>query len=214
MITDNIRLFTQSSIRIEGKYVIYVDPFHMKTAPYDADVIFLTHDHYDHFSPDDIARIIKSDTKIVAPEKMAGKARTVVPPKGELILVRPGERYEIPGLIIETIPAYNAKMQFHPRSAGWTGYCLEEDGQRIYISGDTDNTKQAQQVKCDVALVPIGGTFTMDAHQAAELINRIHPCLAIPTHYGSIVGRPEDAEIFRQLVNSDTLVENRMEYFD
>lgn len=152
MITDNIRLFTQSSIRIEGKYVIYVDPFHMKAAPYDADVIFLTHDHYDHFSPDDIARIIKSDTKIVAPEKMAGKARTVVPPKGELILVRPGERYEIPGLIIETIPAYNAKMQFHPKSAGWTGYCLEEDGQRIYISGDTDNTKQAQQVKCDVAL--------------------------------------------------------------
>ena len=126
--------------------------------------------------------------------------------------VAPGASYEFEGLKLETLPAYNMLKPFHPKSAGWVGYVLELDGQRIYIAGDTDATKEAESVKCDVALVPIGGTYTMNAKKAAELINRIKPACAIPTHYGGIVGSKEDADAFAAEVKPPIVVEAKIQY--
>ena len=126
--------------------------------------------------------------------------------------VAPGASYVIEGLKIETIPAYNNLKPFHPKTAGWVGYILELDGRRIYIAGDTDATKEAQSVRCDIALVPIGGTYTMNAKKAADLINQIKPAIAIPTHYGGIVGKKEDAAAFAANAAPPTKVEIKMQY--
>ena len=198
---DNITVNTQSSIRIESRVgVIYADPLGIKDDVHDADYILITHDHYDHFSPEDIERIAKSGSILVVPEKMQNKAQEVAGVVGRIETVKPGVYREMNGLEFETVPAYNILKAFHPKSAGWVGYILRIDGKRIYIAGDTDATKEAKDVKCDITLVPIGGTYTMDARKAAELVNTIRPDVAIPTHYGSIVGKPSDGEVFAQNV--------------
>ena len=210
---DNIELFTHSSIRIKDKgKTIYVDPYDMREEPHDADYILVTHDHYDHFSPEDIAKVAKADTILVVPEKMEEKAQDVSGLVGRMVTVAPGIYKEIDGLELETIAAYNNLKPFHPKGAGWVGYIVRLKGQRIYIAGDTSVTKEAKDVKCDVAMIPIGGTYTMDAKKAAELINIIRPSVAIPTHYGSVVGKKDDAETFKGLVNEPVKVEIIMKY--
>jgi len=212
--TDNIQVFTQNSIRIEDRgRNIYIDPFQMKEAPHDADFIFITHDHYDHFSPEDIMKVAGSDTVLIVPEKMAGKAtREVAVLADSMITVKPGIYREVDGLEFETVPAYNILKPFHPKNAGWVGYILYIDGRRVYVAGDTDATKEAKAVECDIALVPIGGTYTMDAKKAAELINTLRPDVVIPTHYGSIVGKPSDGETFAELVKAPVKVEQKMRF--
>ena len=209
--TENIEVFTQNSIRIRSETgTIYIDPFHMKEEPKDADLILITHDHYDHFSPEDIGKVSRSDTVLVVPEKMAGKAREATGMVGSIETVKPGEHREISGLLLETIPAYNLLKPFHPKSAGWVGYILCLEGKRIYIAGDTDATKEAKAVRCDVALVPVGGTYTMDAKKAAELINEIRPTVAIPVHYGSVVGSAADGDTFAANVKDPVRVEKKI----
>lgn len=180
---------------------------------HDADYILITHDHYDHFSPEDIRKAAGEDTVLIVPEKMGKKAGKEIPFLTKICTVRPGERREIEGLMLETVPAYNMLKPFHIKSAGWVGYILTLEDKRIYIAGDTDATKEAEQVKCDIALVPIGGTYTMDAKKAAELVSRICPETAIPTHYGSIVGKPEDAEVFAAHVKDQVRVEVKTKEF-
>ena len=211
--TENIEVFTQSSIRIHaGIGNVYIDPFQMREEPKDADYILITHDHYDHFSPDDIRKVAGNRCTLIIPEKMQSKARVAEGTVDSIRTVAPGASYEIGELKIETIPAYNNLKPFHPKSAGWVGYILNLDGQRIYIAGDTDATKEAQSVRCDIALVPIGGTYTMNAKKAAELINQTRPAIAIPTHYGRIVGKKEDAAAFAANVAPPTKVEIKMQY--
>lgn len=208
-VLDMINVNTQSSIRIESENgVIYFDPIEIAEEAHDADIIMVTHDHSDHFSPGDIAKIAKADTVLVVPEKMAKSAETAG--AAEVKAVAPGERYEVKGLAFETVPAYNKLKPFHPKRSGWVGYIIETDGVRIYVAGDTDMTDENSAVSCDIAMVPIGGTFTMDAKQAAELVNRIGPKTAIPTHYGSIVGKPGDADTFRSLVDPAVAVETKL----
>ena len=193
---DKIDVFKQNSIRIKSDVgTIYIDPFKIDDETHDADFILITHDHYDHFSSEDIAKIKKDTTVLVVPEKMEAKA---VKESGikEIETVKPGTYHEIGNLELETIPAYNLLKPFHPKAAGWVGYILKINGKRIYIAGDTDATKEAKEVICDIALVPIGGTYTMDAKKAAELVNEINPEVVIPTHYGSIVGKLSDAKVF------------------
>ena len=210
---NNIEVFTQNSIRIQsGIGNIYIDPFRMKEVPKDADYILITHDHYDHFSPEDIRKAAGNECVLVVPKKMQGKAREAEGFVSSIRTVEPGAAYEIEGLKVETVAAYNILKPFHPKSAGWVGYILELDGERIYIAGDTDATKEAQAVKCDVALVPIGGKFTMNAKKAAELVNKIRPAAAIPTHYGRIVGKKEDADVFAAGVKAPVVVEIKMQY--
>ena len=199
---SNIEVFTQSSIRIRcGAGTVYADPFHMKISPHDADIVLITHDHYDHFSPEDLAKVINPATILVVPEKLADKAAAFSAQVKAIETVLPGQQYQIAGLSLETVPSYNRIKPFHPKKNGWVGYLLDLDGQRVFIAGDTDKTKENSTVQCDIALVPVGGKFTMDAKEAADLINTIRPTVAIPTHYGTIVGKKSDGERFASLVD-------------
>ena len=211
--TENIEVFTQSSIRVtDGKRRIYIDPFQMREAPKDADFILITHDHYDHFSPEDIEKVSTGKSVLIVPAKMIPQAEKLASIVGEIHSVMPSEHYGISGLEFDTVAAYNNLKPFHPKNAGWVGYILKISDQRIYISGDTDVNRDNRDVKCDIALVPIGGKFTMDANKAAEFINTIKPAVAIPTHYGSIVGKKEDAEVFAAGVKAPVRTEIKMLY--
>ena len=210
-IVDQIDVFTQNSIRIRGKdKTIYIDPFQMKEAPHDADIVMVTHDHYDHFSPDDIVKVASDDTVFVLPAAMEQKASKVPVKFSRVFAVEPGGSYELDGLEFETVAAYNILKPFHPKSAGWVGYILKMEDKRIYIAGDTDATREAKEVKCDIALVPIGGTYTMDPSKAADFINTIAPEVAIPTHFGNAVGKPGDADDFAGRVNASVKVVNKI----
>ncbi len=209
--TEKIQVFIQNSIRIEDSgRVIYIDPFRMTEEPHDATFVLITHEHYDHFSPEDIAKVATKDTVLVVPEKMESKAEQVSDLVSCITTVRPGVCCEIDGLEMEMVPSYNVLKPFHPKSAGWVGYILVLGDERIYIAGDTDVTKEAKAVQCDIALVPAGGTYTMDAKQAADLVNQIKPKVAIPVHYGSVVGKVSDGETFAANVKEPVKVEIRI----
>ena len=206
--TGDIKVFAQNSTRIEDQTgMIYIDPYQMKDEPHDAAFILVTHEHYDHFSPKDIRKVACQDTIMIVPEKMAAKARKDAGFIGKVITVSPGEHRNIEGLEFETIPAYNDNKKYHPKSAGGIGYILNVAGKRIYIAGDTDATAEARAVRCDVAIVPVGGTYTMNAAEAAELINVIQPEIAIPTHYKSAAGKKSAGETFRENVKEPVRVE-------
>lgn len=210
--TENIRVLTHSSIRIQsGDTVLYVDPYKVSGRPQDADYVFITHDHFDHFSPEDIEKVSCDKTVLVVPEKMRDKVLQEADETRGIIPVKPDSPYDINGFSFETVPAYNRLKPFHPKTAGWVGYIFCLDGKRIYVAGDTDATPDAKKVRCDVALVPVGGTYTMNASQAAELVNTIRPAAAIPTHYGSVAGSAADAESFREKVDPTVHVEIKME---
>ena len=213
--TDRIEVFTHSSIRIKGNSTtIYVDPFKIREEFHDADYVFVTHQHYDHFSIEDILKVATADTILVVPESMVDDAMEIERSVKEIVTVRPGENKDIAGLSVEAVHAYNNIKPFHPRRAEWVGYVLTVDDKRIYIAGDTGLTKESRGVKCDIAMVPIGGTYTMDAKKAAELINVIKPEVAIPIHYGSVVGKPSDAAHFADLVKEPVKVVTKIQYFD
>ncbi len=211
--TENIEVFEQNSVCVRTENGnIYVDPFGVPEAFHDAALILITHDHYDHFSPNDIRKVAKEDTVMVVPEKMRKKADEVADTIKNIMTVSPGAVEEAAGFDFETVPAYNVLKPFHPKSAEWVGYILRISGKRIYIAGDTDATKEAEAVKCDIAIVPIGGTFTMDAKKAADLVNKICPQVAIPVHYGTLVGKPGDGEIFAKNVNDTVKVEFKISF--
>ena len=203
--TDRITVNTQSSIRIDcDDIVIRIDPFRIEGEPHDADIVLITHAHYDHFSPDDLEKVCKSDTIIAAPETM--KKDLAKEGIKDPVLLKPDESTEIRGIKVETVRAYNHLKPFHPKSNGWLGYIVTALGKRIYAAGDTDAVPEVEAVKCDIALVPIGGTYTMNSKEAAALVNKIKPEAAIPIHYGSIVGTKADGEKFAKLVDSGITV--------
>ena len=203
MMKNNIYVNTQSSIKISSDKVIYFDPFKIEEESHDADIIFITHDHYDHLDFDSINKVKKDDTLIVVPNSIAPEVLSNRINPQNLIGVDPNETYTIENIVVETIPSYNLNKQFHPRVKNYVGYIITLNDERIYVSGDTDVTPEAQDVKCDIALVPIGGKFTCDYKEAAELINTIKPKTVIPTHYGSIIGNLTDGEEFKKLLNPD-----------
>ncbi len=193
-----IEINCHSSIKIIKGKTIYIDPFRIEKEQNDANLILITHDHYDHYSEEDIKKVINENTVIVAPKTM----KVGINAK-EVIYVEPNKEYEILGIKIKTIPAYNINKHFHPKENQWVGYILELEDKKYYIAGDTDITPENKQVKCDIALVPVGGTYTMTYEESAELVNTIKPRLAIPTHYGCIVGNKDDGIKFKELLNAD-----------
>ena len=201
---ENIEVLCHSSIKINEEKVIYVDPFKIDKNYNDADIIFITHDHYDHYSEEDIDKVKKADTVIVAPEELLTKLLRKGFRQDYIITVDPDEEDMVEGIKFETVAAYNTNKQFHPKENGWVGYIIEIKGVRYYIAGDTDVTEENQKVKCDVAFVPVGGTYTMDFKEAAYLINEIKPKIAVPTHYGSVVGTNQDATDFVRLLHPTT----------
>ena len=200
---DNIEVLYHSSIRINKEKIIYIDPFKIDRNFNDADIIFITHDHYDHYSEEDIDKVINENTTIIIPEELLTKLLRKGINKNAIITVEPNKNYMVQGIKFETISAYNTNKTFHPKENGWVGYIIIINGIRYYIAGDTDITEENKQVKCDVAFVPVGGTYTMDFKEAASLINEIKPKIAIPIHYGSIVGTEQDAIDFVRLLHPE-----------
>jgi len=207
----NISINEHSSIRIEEDSVVYIDPYNITEESGDADIIFVTHSHYDHFSPDSINKLIKDDTVIVMPESMS-EDYISSGIKCEALYVKPESAYEVYGLVFEAVRSYNLNKDFHPKKNDWVGYILNIDDKRVYICGDTDNTPEARKVNCDILMLPIGGTYTMNSGEAAELTNIIKPRTVIPTHYGTVVGRAQDAKEFIKLVGTDTVVVEKLHF--
>ena len=195
-----IEVLCHSSIRIDKHLIMYFDPFKINKEYKDADIIFITHSHYDHFSEEDIEKVRKDNTYLVVPEDCLIKSLKMGFDESRILVVEPGEKYELFGIKFETVPAYNIEKQYHSKESNWVGYILEINDVHYYISGDTDITPEAKAVNCDVAFVPIGGIYTMNAKEAASLINTIEPQIAIPTHYGEIIGSHDDAVLFKKLV--------------
>ena len=202
-ILDNIEVLYHSSIRINKEKTIYIDPFKIDRNYNDADIIFITHDHYDHYSEEDIDKVINENTVIVIPEELLTKVLKKGINKNAIITVKPNQKYMVQGIKFETVPAYNTNKTFHPKENGWVGYVIEINEIKYYIAGDTDITEENKKVKCDVAFVPVGGTYTMDFKEAAQLVNQIQPKVAVPIHYGSVVGTKQDAEEFIKLLHTN-----------
>lgn len=200
---ENVEVLCHSSIRMVKEKTIYIDPFRIERNYNDADIIFITHSHYDHYSEEDIEKVKKEDTKFVIPQDLLTKLLEKEIQDENIITVKPNERNTVLGINFETIPSYNTNKSFHPKGQEWVGYIIEINGIRYYISGDTDITEENKKVKCDVAFVPVGGTYTMNYKEAAELINQIRPKIVVPIHYGSIIGKKKDAENFTGLLNSE-----------
>jgi L-ascorbate metabolism protein UlaG (beta-lactamase superfamily) len=200
---ENIEVLYHSSIRINKEKTIYIDPFKIDRNYNDADIVFITHDHYDHYSEEDIDKVINENTTIIIPDELLTKLLRKGINKNAIITVEPNKNYMVQGIKFETISAYNTNKTFHPKENGWVGYIIIINGIRYYIAGDTDITEENKQVKCDVAFVPVGGTYTMDFKEAASLINEIKPKIAIPIHYGSIVGTEQDAIDFIRLLHPE-----------
>jgi len=180
---DNIFVNTRSSIKITGTKTIYFDPLEIEGMPHDADMVFITHEHYDHFSPEDIKKVINSNTQIVMPESMLEvvkkemfQVKTIHP-----ICPFQTENYDV--VKVQGIPAYNIDKAFHPKNNNWIGYLVELDGKTYYAMGDTDVTPEAMEVDADVVFVPIGGKYTMDAKEAAAFINEKQRGLVVAIHY-------------------------------
>ena len=200
---NNISINCHSSIKINGEKVIYVDPYKIKEVNKDADLIFITHEHYDHYSIEDINKIKKSNTRFIVPKSMKNRLIIDRISENDIISVDVKNKYNVDDIEFETIPAYNINKSFHPKNNNWVGYIININNIKYYIAGDTDITDEAINVKCDIAFIPIGGTYTMDYKEAATLTNKIKPKYAIPIHYGLIVGKYEDAIKYSNLLDKE-----------
>lgn len=194
----------QSSIYIDGESVkVYIDPYGLKEALPAADIILITHAHSDHFSESDIKKVYKPGTVIIAPQSVAKQSGY------KIKVIKPGDSIIEKGINIEVVFAYNTNKAFHQKSDDFVGYIITVDNTRIYHVGDTDFIPEMRQIKADICLLPVGGTYTMTASEAAEAANAIMPKAAIPMHYGTIVGTDKDAQDFKKLTKSKVVILKR-----
>ncbi len=214
-LTDKITINTQSSIKVslENK-TIYFDPFKIQEEVHDADIVFITHAHFDHFSAGDLEKVISEKTTLVIPESLKEKLGELEGPADEVIMVNPGDKLNVCGVPCEVVYSYNTNKPNHLIEYKWVGYVVELLGERMYVAGDTDVIPEIEEIKCDIALVPIGGTYTMDLYEAADYVNKIHPDTVIPIHYGSVVGKEEMGLEFAKLINPDINVVIKLEFVE
>jgi L-ascorbate metabolism protein UlaG (beta-lactamase superfamily) len=195
-VLDAITWFRQSALRwSDGERTIYIDPWGIGEDASPADLILITHAHSDHFRLDEIGKLRTDDTKLVAPHDVAAELT------GDVTPVAPGESHTVADVKFTTVPAYNTRpeaLRFHPKANRWVGYVLDLGGASYYHAGDTDHAEELNDVKTDVAFLPIGGHFTMDATEAGGLAKAIAPQIAVPFHYGFVVGSASDGERFRE----------------
>lgn len=189
-----VSLMRNATIRIQRDKVFYFDPMGIEEDMNDADFIFISHDHWDHLSPEDIRKIIKEDTVLVAPESSA--ALLADEGFGNVTSVRPSESYEISGVSFSTVPMYNVGKKFHEKEKNWVGYIVRIDDADYYFAGDTDFIPEMKTIKADVVFLPVGGTYTMTVSEAAKAANIMRPAVAVPMHYGDVAGAAEDGEAF------------------
>ena len=189
---EKIKWLGHSSVRIDAEKIIYIDPWKIQGGP-KADLILVSHTHGDHLSPADVKKIQKTDTVIVAAHDAAAQL------SGDVRALKPGGRIVVPGVTVKAVPAYNVNKSFHPKANEWIGFLVTVGGKTIYYGGDTDFIPEMKDIQADILILPVGGTYTMTAKEAAEAANLIRPEAAIPIHYGDIVGTAADAERFKEL---------------
>jgi len=199
-VKEKIKWLGHASFRIEGeKQTVYIDPWKLKKAV-PADVICITHSHYDHLSQEDVERIRKPSTVIIGTpdcKESFGNAFKEIAPGGS---------YTIGDIVVEAVPAYNTDKDFHKKAENWVGYLVTVDGVRIYHTGDTDMIPEMTTVKTDILLIPVGGIYTMTVKQAAEAADKINPKAAVPMHCGDIVGTLDDRQAFRAATNVPVVI--------
>ena len=181
----NIQVFNQASIKLTGSKVIYFDSYQLEEEKHDADIIFITHDHYDHYDEKSLSKAMNENTILVVPNILKESAGKLT---NNILVVEPNKTYTIDDITFETIPSYNKEAPFHPKEKAYVGYNVTIDNTKYYVMGDTDRTEEANNVKTDVCFVPIGGTYTMNVDDAIAYINELKPKKVVPIHYGSIVG--------------------------
>lgn len=197
MITIN----EQSSVRLSFTKNIYMDPFHLEEELHDADIIFITHSHYDHFSLEDIEKCRNENTVIVSVGDTYGKLSRIFD-SSHLILVKPEEEFQVLGIPVKTVPAYNLDKQYHLKEYEWVGYILTIEDQIYYFMGDTDCLDFMKDIQTDYLFIPIGGKFTMTMGEAALLVNEMKPKVVIPIHYGTIIGETSLGSDFSKEIDS------------
>jgi L-ascorbate metabolism protein UlaG (beta-lactamase superfamily) len=194
-----------ASVKItSASTTIYIDPWKIDNPAQRADIILLTHDHYDHYSQADIKAVSDTSTRVLAP-----MSAPLVTDR-----ITPGNNMDIKDVSILAMPAYNLGKAFHPRTNGWVGYIVTVGGIKIYHTGDTDRIPEMKGLVVDAAFMPVGGTYTMDAKEASDAVKDIKTVYAIPIHYGDIVGSRKDAKEFAGLCSCDVLILNPGEYLD
>lgn len=195
-----ITWFGHASILIEEEISIYIDPFELPDGAPKADVILITHDHYDHFSEKDISKILKPETQVISIQNVIDSLKQDVKKR---ITVKPGDSLSIGKIRIEVVPSYNIDKKYHPKEKGYVGFIIRTPTRSIYHAGDTDLIPEMKNIKVDVAFLPVGGKYTMNALQAANAAKQIGPMVAIPIHYGSVVGSTSDADSFEAILKAD-----------
>jgi L-ascorbate metabolism protein UlaG (beta-lactamase superfamily) len=210
MLLEEVEWLGHSGFRIgAAKRWIYIDPYRVSADQPKADLVLITHQHYDHFSPQDLERVSKDDTKVIAPPAVAERL------EGEVQSIHPGEvvETEVPGVDVRAVPAYNTSKRdgegrpFHPREAGCVGYEVNVRGERLYHAGDTDVIPEMDWVVgADVALLPVSGVYVMTALEAAEAARRIQPAVAVPMHWGEHIGSEKDAQAFADAAPVDVVI--------
>lgn len=200
---DGITLNYHASIRLEknGK-IIYFDPYKIDKKVNDANYIFITHSHYDHYSEDDIKKVMNDDTKFIVTSDLEKKIINLGVKESNLTIAYPNKNYTFNDLKFDAVTAYNINSTYHKKSFNWVGYNVDIDGVKYYVVGDSDATEELKNTKCDVIFVPVGGTYTMTHLQAADAVNSIKPKVAVPIHYGE-VGSRKNAEEFINNLNED-----------
>jgi len=197
---ENIKWLGHATFKIVNKKVIYIDPWKVKEKD-SADIILVSHSHFDHLSIEDVEKVRGEGGIVVttsdSASQLSGDVRTLVP----------GAKINIDDILIEGVPSYNIGKDFHPRNNNWLGFIITINGKRIYYAGDTDATPEMKMLtNIDIALLPVGGTYTMTCKEAADAANAFKPKIAVPYHWGDIVGSKSDAEKFKELFEGETRI--------
>ncbi|MDD5432572.1 MAG: MBL fold metallo-hydrolase [Candidatus Omnitrophica bacterium] len=196
----NLHWLGHDSFRLGSEKIIYFDPYRLPKNSPKADIILITHDHYDHCSETDVKSISTKDAVILASLGAGEKLKESGVLCKEIMFLEPFKNAEIGGVKVFAVPSYNIGKPYHPKSAKNLGFIVEAEGSKIYHAGDTDKIPEMEDFHCDIALLPVGGTFTMNAQEASEAALVIKPKVAIPMHYGSGTGSKEDGERFAELL--------------
>ena len=199
-ITNKIHRLGHAAFRFDLEKCIYIDPYQLTGNLPKADIIICTHSHFDHCSPEDINKIKTDKTVIVITADSAEKV------SGNVEIIAPGQSLNINKIKIEAVPAYNTNKSFHPKENGWMGVIVDDGNIRIYHTGDSDVIPEMKSISADVWLIPVSGTYVMSAKEAAKIINDVKPQVAVPMHYGAIVGSESDAKRFAELVGEIAVI--------
>ena len=204
---ENLKWLGHDSFRLDGSQVLYFDPWKLPKKMPKADIVFVSHEHGDHCSPNDVAKVMGPGTVVIASQTAAPQL------PGDVRVMHPGDKLVIDQIEIEAVPAYNINKfrspgnPFHPKSSLHNGYVVAIEGERLYFAGDTDHIPEMTGIDCDVALLPVSGTYVMTAEEAAEAAETIRPGVAVPMHYGAgVVGTVSDAERFKTLYDGQVVI--------